>query len=89
MTLAARAHSELEWPKTWSHGPPFAEDGSMLLESSSNKSRKCLPFPSDAWKVIFHKLIDSSQSTFCHMPSSLSKIKRKEKKNKINIKSEK
>ena len=64
MALAAWAHSELEWPKAWSHGPPFAEDGSISLESLSNKSRKCLPFPSDAWKVIFHNLADSSQSTF-------------------------
>ena len=64
MALAAQVHSELEWPKAWSHGPPFAEDGSMSLESSSNRSRKCLPFPSDAWNIIFHKLANSSQSAF-------------------------
>ena len=64
IALVMRAHSELEWPKAWSHGPPLTCDGSMSYSSSSNKSRKWCPFPSNAWKVIFHRLVDSSQSVF-------------------------
>ena len=35
-----------------------------MLRSSLSKSRKFLPFPSEAWNVIFHSLIRSSLSDF-------------------------
>ena len=50
----ALAHRELEWPKVRSHSPLLMYDGSIMLKSSSNKSRKLFPFPSEAWKHIFH-----------------------------------
>ena len=64
IALVARAHNKLEWPKAWSHGPPLAHEGSISFRLSSNKFRKLLPFLSDAWKVIFQSLFDSSQSDF-------------------------
>ena len=52
IALEALAQRELEWPKFWSHGPPLIYDGSSGLLSPSTRSRKCLPFKSDAWNVI-------------------------------------
>ena len=48
MALIARAHSELEWPKTCSHSPPLVYAGLIVLKLSYSKSRKCFPFPSNA-----------------------------------------
>ena len=54
MARVALVHRELEWLKIWSHGPPLMYDSSIILKSSSNKSRKLFPFPLEAWKHIFH-----------------------------------
>ena len=64
IALIARAHSELEWPTICSHGPPLMYDGLTTLRSSSSSSRKFLPFPSEAWNVIFQSLISSSLLNF-------------------------
>ena len=39
-------------------------DGSMILLLMSARSRKFFPLPSEAWKVIFHRLIMLSLSVF-------------------------
>ena len=54
MARVALAHRELEWLKDCSHSPPLMYDGSIILKSSSNKSRKLFPFPLEAWKHIVH-----------------------------------
>ena len=54
ITLDALAHNELEWLKYLSHEPPLIYDSSIVLLLLSLRSRKCLPFISDAWNVIFH-----------------------------------
>ena len=64
IALVVRAQSKFKQPKAWSQGPPLAQDGSITLRSSSKRSRKWLPFPSNAWKVIFHSLFNSLQSNF-------------------------
>ena len=64
MARVALAHRELEWPKVWSHSPPLMYDGSIILKLLSNKSRKLFPFPSEAWKRIFHCFTMSSLSVF-------------------------
>ena len=64
ITLKALAHSELEWPKCLSHGPPLMYDSSIMFSSLSSKSRKCFPFMSDAWKIILHLLARTSHSFF-------------------------
>ena len=62
--LDALVYNELEWPKYLSHEPPLMYDGSIMLLSLSTRSRKCLPFISDAWNVIFHLLTRLSHSFF-------------------------
>ena len=64
IALDALAHNELEWLKYLSHEPPLIYDGSITLSSLLMRSRKCLPFISDAWKVISHLLIRLSHSFF-------------------------
>ena len=64
IALVALAHSELEWPTICSHGPPLMYDGLTTLRLSSSSSRKFLPFPLEAWNVIFQSLISSSLSDF-------------------------
>ena len=64
MALVARVHRELKEPKAWSHGPPLMYDSSMILLLMSARSRKFFPLPSEAWKVIFHRLIMLSLSVF-------------------------
>ena len=38
MALVVQAHSELEWPKTCSQGPPLVYAGSIILRLSSTRS---------------------------------------------------
>ena len=57
IALVVWAHKELEEPKAWSHGPLLMYDSSMISLLMSMRSRKFLPLPSDAWKVIFHRLM--------------------------------
>ena len=62
-----QAHRELEEPKkpkAWSQGPPLMYDSSMILLLMLMRSRKFLSLPSDAWKVIFHRLMMLSLSDF-------------------------
>ena len=40
MALVALAHSEFEWPKYFSHNPPFTYISLILLRSSSRRSIK-------------------------------------------------
>ena len=64
IALVARAHSKLEWPTICSHGHPLIYDSSTTLRSSLSSSRKFLPFPLEAWNVIFQSLISSSLLDF-------------------------
>ena len=64
MALVARVHRELEEPKAWSYGPPLMYNSSMVLLLMLARSRKFFPLPSEAWKVIFHRLIMLSLSVF-------------------------
>ena len=64
MALEALMHSELEWPKYFSHEPPLKYVSSMIFESSSRSSKKFLPLASEAWNVIFQVLRISSHLVF-------------------------
>jgi len=64
MAWVALVQREFECPKAWSHSPPLMYDGSIILKSSSNKFMKLFPFPSEAWKCIFHCFIMLSLSVF-------------------------
>ena len=57
MALVAQEHRELEEPKAWSHGLPLMYNSSMVSLLISARLRKFFPLPSEAWKVIFHRLI--------------------------------
>ena len=64
IALDTLVHNELEWPKYLSHKPSLIYDGSIVLLSLLTRSRKCLPFISDTWNVIFHLFTRSSHSFF-------------------------
>ena len=64
IALVALVHSEFEWPKCLSHNPPFEKDGSIDQRSSSRRSKKLLPFTSEAWNSIFQVLRILSHSLF-------------------------
>ena len=57
--LEVLTHNMLEWPKCLSYVPPLLYASSRTLLSLSTRLRKCLPFISDTWKVIFHLLMRS------------------------------
>lgn len=64
ITLVALTHSELEWPKNFSHGLPLNTYGLIGFESLSRSSRKLQPLMSDTWKDIFQLLRIESHSLF-------------------------
>ena len=64
MALVALTHKEFECPKYLIHEPPLVYEGSIGWRSSSNRSRSCLPFASDTWKVIFQIFKISLHSLF-------------------------
>ena len=68
ITLETLAYNVLEWPKCLSHVPSLLYAGFKILLSLLTRSRKCLPFISDTWKVIFHLLMRLSHSFSCYSP---------------------
>ena len=64
IALKALAHKELEWLKYLSYKLPLMYDSSIKLLSLLKRSRKCFPFVSNAWKIIFYLLARLSHSFF-------------------------
>ena len=64
IALDALVHNELKWPKYLSHEPPLIYNSSIVLSLLSTRLRKCLPFISDVWNVIFHLFTRSSHLFF-------------------------
>ena len=55
IAFVALAHNELKWPKYLSYNLPLMYN-SLIVLSLLSRSRKCFPFRSNTWKVIFHLL---------------------------------
>jgi len=64
IALDTLVHNELEWPKYLSHELPLICDSFIMLSLLLTRLRKCLPFISNAWKVIFHLLTRLSHLFF-------------------------
>ena len=64
IALVALVHSELEWPKYFSHNFSFKCVGLIMFRLLSRRSGKFLLLSSDAWNVIFHLFKRSSHLFF-------------------------
>ena len=63
IALVTLAHSKFEWPKNLSYEPSLTYKGLIRLLLSLYNSRKCHPFRSKAWKIIFH-VVDKPLHSF-------------------------
>ena len=63
ISLKALVYRELECLKCLSYKLSLLYDGLMMLLLST-RLRKCFPFKSNAWKIIFHLLVRLSHSFF-------------------------
>ena len=53
MALVVYAQREFKWPKTFSHSPSLTYVGSIMLLSSSTRSKNCFSLRFEAWNIIF------------------------------------
>ena len=64
IALIALTHNGFKWPKCLSYGSPLTYESTIMLLLLLSRLRKCFPFISNAWNVIFHLFIMSLHSFF-------------------------